>query len=538
MAAESIIVAIELGSSKISGIAGKKKEGTMQILAYAEEKTNACIKRGVVYNIEKTTTSIRSIIAKLESTLKLNISQVYVGIGGQSVRSLKSIVKRNLLTPTCINNNHIDSIRDESHEIPFSDCELLENFAQEFVVDSNTVTDPVGVMGTNIEGVYLNVVAKTKLKRNIQTSFNSTDLVIAGEKLVAYELANNTLTDTEKRSGCALVDLGAGTTTVVVYKNNIVRHLVTIPLGFNNITQDLCTLQIDEAEAEEVKIKYGNPFADDELSDEDNVNALYTTSDGRAIEVAKIQNIIDARLSEILANVNEQIRKSGNSTQLLGGIVITGGGANMKNITKALTQATKIEKVRVANKVTQVVIKNSNVTNFRLDNVASSSIISLLLSGEENCCGEKYDGQDMFKVKEKERENEERMKAEKDKQQKEEDAYKYIEAFKNEIRAKITNIQTKQKEVKANSKDKHLRNKAKELVELSQAQFGEEYDNSVRILETNDKYKQTLKEAKDLIDLMDEEAEKLESIIKEAAKNNSFWGKFGKAIDNMINESE
>ena len=113
---KDFIVAIELGSSKISGIAGRKKDGTMQILAYAEEKTTACIKRGIVYNIEKTYQCINNIIAKLETSLKTKINRAYVGIGGQSVRSYKCQVKRNLFTQSYITNEVIDSIHDESYD--------------------------------------------------------------------------------------------------------------------------------------------------------------------------------------------------------------------------------------------------------------------------------------------------------------------------------------------------------------------------------------------------------------------------------------
>ena len=255
---KDFIVAIELGSSKIVGIAGKKKDGTMQILAYAEEKTAGCVKRGVVYNIEKTYQSINAIISKLEAVLKTKITRAYVGLGGQSMRSYKCVIKRNLLTQSYITNDLIDAIRQESCEIPFNDYEMLENFPQEYVVDSSVIADPVGVMGTNIEGEFLDVIAKNSLRTNIETVFANAGVEIVEGLIAPLQLANGVLTDAEKRSGCALVDLGADTTTLLVYKNNIVRYLVTIPLGSNNINKDLCTLPIDEAETEDLKLKYGD----------------------------------------------------------------------------------------------------------------------------------------------------------------------------------------------------------------------------------------------------------------------------------------
>lgn len=164
---KDFIVAIELGSSRISAIAGKKKDGTMQVLAYAEEKNTACIKRGVIYNIEKTYQSINNLLAKLESTLKAKIKYAYVGISGQSLRSYRCVVKRNLITQSYITNEIIDSIRQESYEIPFADCMVLDNFPQEYVVDQDTNIDPVGVMATNIDGEFLNIIARNKIRNHI-----------------------------------------------------------------------------------------------------------------------------------------------------------------------------------------------------------------------------------------------------------------------------------------------------------------------------------------------------------------------------------
>ena len=148
---------------------------------YAEEKTSGCVRRGVVYNIEKTYQSVNNIITKLESVLKTKITRAYVGLGGQSVRSYKCVIKRNLLTQSYITNDVIDAIRQESCEIPFSDYEMLENYPQEFVVDSSIIADPVGVMGTNIEGEFLDVIAKHNLRANIETVFANTNVDVVEE---------------------------------------------------------------------------------------------------------------------------------------------------------------------------------------------------------------------------------------------------------------------------------------------------------------------------------------------------------------------
>ncbi|MBQ6751755.1 MAG: cell division protein FtsA [Bacteroidaceae bacterium] len=535
---KDFIVAIELGSSRIAGVAGKKKDGTMQILAYAEEKTAGCVKRGVVYNIEKTYQCVNSIIAKLEAVLKTKITRAYVGLGGQSVRSYKCVIKRNLLTQSYITNEAIDAIRQESYEIPFSDYEVLENYPQEFVVDSNSIADPVGVMGTNIEGEFLDVIAKQKLRANIDTVFANTNVDIVEELISPLQLANNVLTDAEKRSGCVLVDLGADTTTLVVYKNNIVRYLVTIPLGCNNINKDLSTLPIDEAETEDVKLKYGDACQDTDGTDENESQQMYTTSDGRQIDVALIKNVIEARMGEIVANVSAQIVNSNYSDKLLAGIVLTGGGSNMKNIVKAFVNSTKIDKVRIAKGVNQMVVKTSNASGITLDNTQTTTLLSLLLAGTVPCGGDSFDRlPDMFDQQQKE---EERIK-----RQKEAEAAAAAEAadatafdgIKADIRAAYDKVQKQMVELEKYGRDKKVRQKAKDLsLNILDEAIGERYENAAKALEGKDKFKQSLKEGADLADMLKKAVDELTDNVRKANEENSFLGRMKRTISDIVNE--
>ncbi len=534
---KDFIVAIELGSSKISGIAGKKKDGTMHILAYAEEKTAGCVKRGVVYNIEKTYQSVNTIIAKLEAVLKTKITRAYVGLGGQSMRSYKCIIKRNLLTQSYITNEAIDAIRQESYEIPFNDYEVLENFPQEYVVDSSVIADPVGVMGTNIEGEFLDVIAKTNLRTNIDTVFANVGVDIAEGLISPLQLANNVLTDAEKRSGCALIDLGADTTTLVVYKNNIVRYLVTIPLGSNNINKDLSTLPIDEAETEDVKLKYGDACQEFEASEESETQ-YYTTSDGRQIDVNTIKTVAESRMGEIIANVSSQIINSDYSGKLLAGIVITGGGSNMKNIVKAFTKNTKIDKVRVANKVNQVVVKTSNASNFSMDSVETTTIISLLLAGTVPCGGEDIGrAPDIFDQQTKDEERRKRQEeAEAAAKAEEQDAIAF-DGIKSEIRSAIDKVRKQNEEVKKYGSDKKVRLRAKDLsLNILDETIGEKYEKAAQALQGKDKFKQSLKEGADLAELLKVAVDELTTSVNKANKENSFWGRTKGWISDIVSE--
>lgn len=536
---KDFIVAIELGSSKIVGIAGKKKDGTMQILAYAEEKTAGCVKRGVVYNIEKTYQSINAIISKLEAVLKTKITRAYVGLGGQSMRSYKCVIKRNLLTQSYITNDLIDAIRQESCEIPFNDYEMLENFPQEYVVDSSVIADPVGVMGTNIEGEFLDVIAKNSLRTNIETVFANAGVEIVEGLIAPLQLANGVLTDAEKRSGCALVDLGADTTTLLVYKNNIVRYLVTIPLGSNNINKDLCTLPIDEAETEDLKLKYGDACQEFEASEESEP-LYYTTSDGRQVEVATIKNVIEARISEILANVSNQLVNSDYSDKLLAGLVITGGGSNMKNIVKAFVKSTKIEKVRVANKVNQMVVKTSNASGVSLESATSTTIVSMLFGGNVPCGGEDIGRvPDMFDKQQQEEERQLR--------QREAEALAAAEAqdaanfdyIKEDIRQAIDKVKKQDEELKKYGSDKKVRQKAKELsLTILDATIGDKYEKAVKALEGKDKFKQRLKEGAELAEMLKDAVDKLTDHVNSATKANSAWGRLKKTLTDLVSDDE
>jgi cell division protein FtsA len=532
---DSIIVAIELGSSKVCGIAGKMKDGSMQILAYAEDKTSDCIKRGVVYNIEKTTQSIKNVVNKLEATLKRKITRTYIGIGGQSVRSVKSFIKKNMLTPTYITQAHIDSITDESHEVSDEDCELIGYYVQGFSVDGSLVADPVGIMGTNVEGEFLNVVANKRLRNNIKTSFENLGLEIADYHLSAFELANNVLTDTEKRTGTALIDLGAGTTTIVVLKSNIIRQIITLPLGINNIKQDLCDLQIEYSEAEQLLLTYGDAMSENVQYDDEDQISLYTTSDGRSVEITTIQEIIRARLQEILVNVDKQMHNTEYADRLLGGVVITGGGANIKNIEKACQSMLSADKVRIAKKVIPQLIKNSDITSLSLESPTSCTIISLLLSGNENCTEDGYNGLEIFGKNEKTKDNS--QKEEQSKQQKEEEeALAYIEGTKTKLRDAIIKLQKSVSSITVDDANKGLKNAAREYITIAESIITEDYNKSKDILVGKDKYNQSLREADDLITKCNEEADKLKELLRESEKRNSTWGKIGRWFDDLLKE--
>lgn len=384
MATTEFTAAIELSSSRLSAIAGKTNaDGSIQVLAYAEEDATPFIHKGVIYNIDKTAQALRTVIGKLEDQLESSIAKVYVGIGGQSLQTVKNMVSRTLNEESVISQELVDSIGDENRQASLPEMNILDVAPQEYHIDNGLHADPVGVTGKHIIGQFLNIVARNSLKKNVELSFEQAQLPVAELLVAPVVLAHAVLSDNEMRSGCALVDFGADTTTVSVYKNNLLRYLCVIPLGGNNITRDIATLQIEEEEAEQLKCQYGDARQDIYEENEDNVPYI-TLEDGRDIELSRLNTIVGARTEEILANVWNQLQLSGYENQLYAGVVFTGGTSNLKNLEEAFRHVQdKITKVKTMPFV------NFTVHGFK-DQLKSdgrqNTLLGLLAIGHENCC--------------------------------------------------------------------------------------------------------------------------------------------------------
>ena len=387
---KEFIVAIELGSSKITGIAGKKNlDGSISILAVVQEDSTSCIRKGVVYNIDKTVMCLTNIIKKLETTLKSKISQVYVGVGGQSIRSMKNVIVKEMETETVVTHEMVNELMDNNRNMSYPEQEILDAATQEYKVDQQYQLDPVGIQCSRLEGNFLNILWRKSFYRNLNQCFDQAGIAIAEMYLAPLAMADSVLTETEKRAGCVLVDLGADTTTVSVYYKNILRHLAVIPLGSNNITKDIATLQMEETDAERMKLKYGSAYTDN--SDIDNSLSLSIDQD-RSIMSRDFINIVEGRLQEIIENVwfqvpNEYIDK------LLGGIIITGGGSNMRNIESAFRNHTHIDKIRVARFITTTV--HASQMEITAHNGMMNTVLGLLEKGDMNCAGDEITG-DLF----------------------------------------------------------------------------------------------------------------------------------------------
>lgn len=386
--AKDFIVAIELGSSKMTGIAGRKNpDGSISILAVAKEDSASYIRKGVAYNIERTAQGLSNIVSKLKNTLKTEIEQVYVGIGGQSIHSVKNSIVKELPLDCIVSQDMVNELMDTNRSMEYKDCEILDAITQEYNVDGHYEDDPVGIQARHLEGNFLNVLWRRSFYRNLNKSLDNSGIKVAEMYLAPLTMADCVLTDAEKRAGCVLVDLGADTTTVSVYYRNKLRHIAVLPLGGSNVTKDLESLQIDEINAEAMKLKHASALTNEKDIDAD---ATQPIGDGRTIRSCMFIQVVEARMLEIVENVKYLVPHEF-ADKLLGGIVLTGGGSNMKNIEKLFHEVFDVEKVRIAKSTTLNINKKDSDVILSEDGT-TNTILGLLAKGDMNCAGRTISG--------------------------------------------------------------------------------------------------------------------------------------------------
>ena len=396
---KDIIIAVELASTAIRAIAGKREpDGSMQVLAFAQEEASNTIRKGVIDNIDKTTQALTRVISKLNDKLGVRVNSIYVGLGGQSLRSVHNRVLLQFDGLELLSHKTIDKMRDTNSGVVYPNAEIKEVVPQEFTIGSRSVVDPVGMQAEMLEANFINIVARPTLEENIRKCAAAAGLEVQEVLISPLCEANALLTANEKRSGCALVDMGADTTTVSVYVNNILRHLCVIPLGGSNVTSDITSLKVEAEEAEELKKKYGTAYRPD---GEDKTGQKISLSFDRTEDEEKLQEIVEARYEEIIANVCHRI--SAYKDKMLSGIVVTGGAARIPELIRAFSRQTGGDlNVRIVKGLPE------NVTiSFGLqvgDPDRLNTLYGLLLAGKENCVGEvpKNPAQDLFDFAKKE----------------------------------------------------------------------------------------------------------------------------------------
>ena len=333
---EQYVAAIDIGTTKIVAIVGKKNEnGKIEILGLTKAQSPG-VDRGVVLNIEKTVSSIRKTVEDVQKISGIEFSEVFVGIAGQHIKSMKN---RGYITREDyekeIGEAEVFKLIDDMHKIHIDiGEEIIHVLPQNFIVDNETgIKNPIGMCGKRLEANFHIVIGDVASATNIERCIKRCSMTVKDMILEPLASADATLTDDEKEAGVVLVDIGGGTTDVAVYYDSIIRHTAVIPFGGNVITEDIkkgCETLWRYAEL--LKVKYGSAFGD--IAPDDKVVSVPGISGRPAREISfkSLAYIIQSRMEEIIDAVNFEIKNSGYADKLAAGIVITGGGAMLKHM--------------------------------------------------------------------------------------------------------------------------------------------------------------------------------------------------------------
>ena len=385
MPQDSFIAAIVLGSFQTTGIVGQKTaDGSIKVLSFISTLSSEFISKGRVYNLEKMTNCLKNIKEHLEEKINCNIGKFYVSVNCMGIRSITNSVTLPFSSRETITSDVVRMVLEHNQETRSNDHLYLEAIPLEYRVGSMVTNEPVGMQSDNIRADFLNISCNSTVIETIETCFRRAGITIAKLTVSATDLANVIPTEQERNSGCIFVDMGSQTTTVAVYKSRLLRHLAVIPLGSDNITQDIVKVfNCDENRAEELKRTYGYPdFQNLEESEESHI----TLEGGRKYSQKNLLEIIEARVEEIVQNVAEQAKRANiDLDKLVNGVIVTGGAAQLRNINKAFEQHFKDLNIRIVNTPPRlsVIADDSRFNQSGTYNVG----LAIIETGEINCNG-------------------------------------------------------------------------------------------------------------------------------------------------------
>ncbi len=376
------IAAVDLGTSWLTGMVGKKNaSGTLVVIAAEMEPADGCIRRGCVYNVEETAARISKLIRKMNSKLDgSKISKVYIGVGGQSIRLIDHTINRELRNEGVVTNEIVNALNEEAGKFRPILADVLTIASPVWTLDGRQVANPVGVPCGKMEANYKLIVARPSLRRYVRTAVaDKSKLEIADILVSPLALADVVLGKDEKELGCALVDFGAGVTKVAIYKGGRLRSLHVIPLGGNVVTKDITSLQIVESEAERLKKEYGSATVDPDNSGD----VQLFSSDGimqSSVRQMELDMVIEARIREIIENVVSRLETTLPLQELGCGILITGGASELKGLRRTLSERTGLD-VKYA-RLRKGVLDDGTALE---DHPGYLSAVGLLMQGKVNC---------------------------------------------------------------------------------------------------------------------------------------------------------
>lgn len=347
MEPSEIVVGLDIGTTKIVAIVGRRNEfGKIEILGMGKSESFG-VARGVVQNIDKTVEAIKSAVADAETKSGVDIKTVNVGIAGQHIKSVQHRgIKTRSSVDEEISQKDIDSLIEDMFRLVMQPGEqIIHVLPQEYIIDSEQgIKNPIGMSGIRLEANFHIITGQMAAARNIYKCVEKAGLEVSELTIEPLASADAVLSDEEKEAGVVLVDIGGGTTDVAIFQDGIIRHTAVIPFGGNVITEDIkegCT--IIKSQAELLKIKFGSALASENQENEIVSIPGLRGRPHKEISVRNLSAIIQARMEEIVEHVYYEIKNSGYEKKLIAGIVITGGGAQLKHVTQLVEYITGMD---------------------------------------------------------------------------------------------------------------------------------------------------------------------------------------------------
>lgn len=384
---EKLVVGIDIGTTKIACVVGKIDSfGKVTILGIGRSKSDG-VKRGIVLNIDQTVASIKEAVQKAEMECGIKVHRVNVGIAGQHIKSIQQpgiYTRKDLETE--ISNADLQALKEDMFKIHVPAGEsIIHVIPQEYTVDTEGgIKDPVGMAGVRLQANFHIITGSLPAIKNIYRCVKLSGLEVGELTLEPIASSAAVLSDEEKEAGVALVDIGGGTTDIAIFHDGLIRHTAVIPFGGNILTEDIKTgCSILSRHAEQLKVQYGSALA----AETQNAKVVVPGLNGRTpkeITLGALSGIIEARMKEILELVHFEIMRSGYERKLIGGIVLTGGGAQLKHIKQLVEYITGLD-CRIGKPIEHVI----NYTDESQLPPALSTGVGLVITGEMNV-GEDY----------------------------------------------------------------------------------------------------------------------------------------------------
>ena len=376
MQQDKIVVGLDIGTTKICALVGRKNE--FEILGMGKAVSEG-VSRGIVLNIDKTVDAIRRAIRQAEEQSGISIGVVNVGIAGQHIKSLRhngSITRNSADT---IGPDDVNRLTQDMYRLVTQPgSQIIHVMPQDYKVDyEEGIVDPVGYEGVRLEGNFHIITAQSTAINNINKCVTKAGLEIADLILEPLASSMSILSEEEKEAGVALIDIGGGTTDLAIFKDGIIRHAAVLPFGGNIITQDIKQgCNVAPGQAEQLKVKFGKAIAE-EASDHEIVSIPgLPNRPPKEVSLKNLAYIIEARMSEIMELVYAEIYRMGLHDQLSAGIVLTGGGSQLQNLEQLTEYITGLD--------TRIGYPNQHLGKSRIEAVKSpmyATTVGLVLSG-------------------------------------------------------------------------------------------------------------------------------------------------------------